>query len=161
MSFQHRTVITPWIWFRRAICLGYACYRGQEGEASPCCHACLSRCFRHPKPGLIQGLCLWQTNWPSCTLVIFHYSVSCQHFPEEFNSQKRKMWEWECVCARACSALYTCVKACISAKPKWTCLIQVAAFLLIWNLVLNECHRICENSRVIIENFTVFYKRVW
>lgn len=72
--------------------------------------------------------------------------VSCQHFPEEFSSRKRKMWE--CVRADACFALYTHVKACISTKAKWTFVIQIVAFLLIWNLFLNECHRICEKSKV-------------
>lgn len=146
MSFQHRAVITPWICFRRTICLGYLCYRGQEGEASPSCHPCVSWCCRHPKPDLIRGNPHDRSIDPTAHWLSSITQVSCQHFPEEFSSRKRKTWE--CAYADACFALYTDVKACISTKAKWTFVIQIVAFLLIWNLFLNECHRICEKSKV-------------
>lgn len=84
--------------------------------------------------------------------------VSCQHIPWEFTLQKSRMWKWV---ACACFALYVCVKVSTSQKSKWTFLIQMAAFLLIWNLFLKKCDRICGNGSVIIENFTVFYKGDW
>lgn len=63
------------------------------------------------------------------------------------------------VCAHGCFAPYTCVKASISVKSKGIFLIQMAAFLLIWNLHLNDCHRICENSTVNCYRKYDFYKR--
>lgn len=63
--------------------------------------------------------------------------VSCQQIAREFNFQESKN---VCACA--------CVKSCTSQRPKWTFLIQMTSFLLIWNLFLKKCDEICGNGKV-------------